>query len=37
VAPEDFADAPGTVVVGDVAGLDLHSLDASHQLQEVAS
>jgi uroporphyrin-III C-methyltransferase/precorrin-2 dehydrogenase/sirohydrochlorin ferrochelatase len=37
VAPEDSADAPGTVVVGDVAGLDLHALDASGQLQEVAS
>jgi uroporphyrin-III C-methyltransferase / precorrin-2 dehydrogenase / sirohydrochlorin ferrochelatase len=37
VAPEDSADAPGTVVVGDVAGLDLEALYAPGQLQEVAS
>ncbi len=36
VVPEDSADAPGTMVVGAVAGLDL-ALDATRQLQEVAS
>jgi uroporphyrin-III C-methyltransferase/precorrin-2 dehydrogenase/sirohydrochlorin ferrochelatase len=37
VVPEDSTDAPGTLVIGDVAGLDLRALDASRQFHEVAS
>ncbi|MGH9199664.1 MAG: uroporphyrinogen-III C-methyltransferase [Vicinamibacterales bacterium] len=35
--PFDHADAPGTIVIGDVVGLEIHALDAADQLHEVAS
>jgi uroporphyrin-III C-methyltransferase len=37
VVPADRADAPGTVVIGEVVGLEIQALRAADDLQEVAS
>lgn len=37
IVPPDRADAPGTIVVGGVAGLEIEAFQAADQLHEVAS